>query len=488
MNKENEFVTCSAIKKLKFYGRQNLKVKKLLEKRLKLMEKCPLPDDFKSRINGPSSSWKIFKRQEEAIKYMNSQTNDARVFGFEQRIPGNKGKRTYLVTHPKHLWQIHKKRPVEERCTYEVIVKDSPCKLYFDLEFNKTINPGKNGSEMINIFIEYVCKSLKEKYNIYCDKSNVLWLDASTQNKFSSHLIFVLNGFCFKNNIETGKFVNYVCLNIMNQISSESTSNNSLSPPDLLKLLIKDKDGKDSLFCDLGVYSKNRNFRLYLSTKFRKNAPLILSEENEYKNSQNDTGDTEENIFLDSLITYFRLNEQMELLCWDESVVKCINKIKEFYEDDFKMVVSSDHHHGFQRSPYPEVDSFIQNIVENSETRPGYIRHWSYFPESERILYDIGNYRYCENIGRHHKSNHIMFIACLKEGIYYQKCYDPKCRSQRFRSKLRKLPPETLPAFFAQDSFVELDDIPEAEEKALVEAVLLLEKSPEFKNILNDTG
>ncbi|XP_023219254.1 DNA-directed primase/polymerase protein-like [Centruroides sculpturatus] len=451
---------------------------------------------------------------------MNERSKDARVFGFEQRIPGNKGKRTYLVTHPKHLWQIHKKRPVEERCTYEVIVKDSPCKLYFDLEFNKTINPGKDGSEMVNIFIEYVCKSLKEKYNVYCDKSNVLQLDASdikwnfisclffyhksdllfslsTQTLAITsmsamfillHLIFVLNGFCFKNNIETGKFVNYVCLNIMNQISSENTSNNSLSSSDLLKLLIKGKDGKETLFCDLGVYSKNRNFRLYLSTKFHKNAPLILSEENKYKNFQNDTGDTEENIFLDSLITYFRLNEQMELLCWDEPVVKCINKIEEFYEDDFKMIVSSEHHHGFQHSPYPEVDSFIRNIVENNKTRPGYIRHWSYFPESERVLYDIGNYRYCENIGRHHKSNHIMFIACLKEGTYYQKCYDPECRSQQFRSKIRKLPPETLPAFFAQDTFVELNDIPEAEEKALLEAVLLLENSPEFKNILNDTG
>lgn len=35
-------------------------------------------------------------------------------------------------------------------------------------------------------------------------------------------------------------------------------------------------------FCDLAVYTKNRNFRLFLSTKFTKNVPLILSDTNKY--------------------------------------------------------------------------------------------------------------------------------------------------------------------------------------------------------------
>lgn len=142
--------------------------------------------------------------------------------------------------------------------------------------------------------------------------------------------------------------------------------------------------------------------------------------------------------------------------------------------------------HGFRNSPYPEVDNFIQNIVKKSTTKPGYIRCWSYFPSSETLLYNIENYRYCENINRHHKSNHIMFIADLKEGIYYQKCYDSECRRQNFRSKVRKLPPEVLPSYFTQDSFTDLNDgVTESDEKALIEAILLFEASPEYKNMLN---
>jgi len=62
------------------------------------------------------------------------------------------------------------------------------------------------------------------------------------------------------------------------------------------------------------------------------------------------------------------------------------------------------------------------------------------------ILYNIGgNYRYCQNIQRAHKSNHIYFIVDLIKNTLFQKCYDPECRAVEFRSEDVSLPREICP-------------------------------------------
>ncbi|CAJ0942114.1 unnamed protein product [Ranitomeya imitator] len=70
------------------------------------------------------------------------------------------------------------------------------------------------------------------------------------------------------------------------------------------------------------------------------------------------------------------------------------------------------------------------------------IRQWNYFSTEELLVYDTMNYRWCENIGRAHRSNNVMLLVDLKREIWYQKCYDPVCRAQNFKSKLFPLPPE----------------------------------------------
>lgn len=46
-------------------------------------------------------------------------------------------------------------------------------------------------------------------------------------------------------------------------------------------------------------------------------------------------------------------------------------------------------------------------------------------------MYDIGNNRWCGNINREHKSNHIYYIADLKLNVIFQKCHDPECTNYR---------------------------------------------------------
>ena len=52
---------------------------------------------------------------------------------------------------------------------------------------------------------------------------------------------------------------------------------------DLLCLFARDSNGAKVLICDEGVYTKNRNFRIYLSSKLGKTATLQLPKESNYE-------------------------------------------------------------------------------------------------------------------------------------------------------------------------------------------------------------
>jgi len=56
-----------------------------------------------------------------------------------------------------------------------------------------------------------------------------------------------------------------------------------------------------------GVYTKNRNFRLYKSSKLGKNAAFSVAEDNKFVPKPSKHTTKEERIFLDSLITNIRL-------------------------------------------------------------------------------------------------------------------------------------------------------------------------------------
>ena len=50
--------------------------------------------------------------------------------------------------------------------------------------------------------------------------------------------------------------------------------------------------------------------------------------------------------------------------------------------------------------------------------------------KTDVLLYDLaGGYKFCENIGRHHKSNNVRIAVDLKLGQYYQLCHDPDCQN-----------------------------------------------------------
>ena len=189
-----------------------------------------------------------------------------RIFIFEEPWEGKPFRKIFVIHFEgKRKFQV---RRIDEffgyyinlrkRHYYEHIMIDTPCRMYFDLEFLKEFNPDFDGDEFMDTFIELVTKMLKEYFDEHISKRNFLVLDSTTEEKFSKHVI-VHTQKLFPNNVEIKAFIDLLCKSLKDE---------------KLGIVAKDKAGESCLIVDDGVYNKNRNFRMYLSSKFGKKAIL----------------------------------------------------------------------------------------------------------------------------------------------------------------------------------------------------------------------
>ncbi|XP_025099727.1 DNA-directed primase/polymerase protein-like [Pomacea canaliculata] len=592
---------------VKFYGvktkKHALAITKALQTQVKKMKKEKIPNSFHPSILGPSIQWKIFSRQQDAFSFSHGQSEDLHVFAFESKeLQKHTGQRKYLVTSYPVFWHYYMQLDPLQRYHYEVIPEGAVCKLYFDLEFQRDLNTRADGEAMVDTFIRYVCVWLREMFQIQCDKSDILDLDASTESKFSRHLIFQTDNAVFSDNISAGNFVREIFWKLEDHLFSQDNSpqasefngvwavsqleiqkeqvpvsdgdeeqithgpsfkefvktdfqgsisflsippdskccsnqsngsfhnqvhyfqDNKMSPhqlstgqekpsmggkvegttclcsntsddrrgtevdnvkgnergsgclslfkqftaEELQQLFVKNKHGKNIFFADLGVYTKNRNFRLYKSCKLGKNNPFEVSSGNIFFPKEKDDQSKDYAIFLSSLIANVRYDDQVRVISFEgeRSKRKPSRKLNETQ-------IHAETLEGYSTSPYPEVDQFIFDLV-SMDDRKGVIRRWMYFPTHETLNFDIIGYRFCYNIQRQHKSNNIRLVVDLKRGVWYQKCYDPDCQAVNFKSHEFPVPESILPAYFFRDDF---DEMEEEDDHLCLEALLEAENT-----------
>lgn len=462
---------------------------KQIEERASHYERKPLSSVYRPRLSKPEeppSIWRLFHRQAQAFNFVKSCKEDVHVFALEYKV--GDGQRIYLVTTYAEFWFYYKSRKNLLHC-YEVIPENAVCKLYFDLEFNKPANPGADGKKMVALLIEYVCKVLRELYGVNCSAEDVLNLDSSTDEKFSRHLIFQLHDVAFKDNIHVGNFLRKILQPALDLLGSEDDDSASettghgfphfleaparqefsctekatgeswtlnseklerlgsaeQSSPDLSFVVVKNNVGEKHLFVDLGVYTRNRNFRLYKSSKIGKRVALEVTEDNTFFPIRSKDVSDEYQYFLSSLVSNVRFSDTLRILTCDPSQNK--QKGVGYFNS---IGTSAETIEGFQCSPYPEVDHFVLSLV-NKDGIKGGIRRWNYFFPEELLVYDICKYRWCENIGRAHKSNNIMILVDLKNEVWYQKCHDPVCKAENFKSDCFPLPAEVCLLFLFKE-------------------------------------
>lgn len=268
---------------------------------------------------------------------------------------------------------------MDQNSLFQVIPEGAPCWLYFDLEFMLDLNPDRDGPRMTDTVIKIFCSYLEKYWGLSWDEKNVLNLDSTTSSKFSRHLIFCKKDVAFCNNFHVGGFVKGVCREIAEYLDNSSVFHDVLSHyerKELEQLFVETSKGK-KIFIDTSVYTRNRHFRIYKSTKWGKLSNLVVAPESKHVPLQ-DHRDKQLTIFLDSLISFFPDKKNLSIL-----------EIKDSES------VGSQSYGGFCSRPncfqtpspvslYPQLDEFVLSLV-----KPGKIRLSRYNKSRRIIVYEI---------------------------------------------------------------------------------------------------
>ena len=116
----------------------------------------PLQPPAKRRHVAPSADvgWYTFDHQAAALEFAEVHQT---IWAREKN--GN-GARSYIVATREDFWRRYKTLKREFRHYYELIRAESPCQLYFDVEYCKHANPEADGEEMVCTLVDELKKAL----------------------------------------------------------------------------------------------------------------------------------------------------------------------------------------------------------------------------------------------------------------------------------------------------------------------------------------
>ncbi|KAG7392264.1 hypothetical protein PHYPSEUDO_001368 [Phytophthora pseudosyringae] len=394
-----------------------------------------------------------------------------RVFSFES---AGDGKRRFLVASFAEFWKNYTKTHADHRHVYEIIREGVPCRLYFDLEFKRGINPHVDGNSLVARLVSLLQLQLYRKYGIRVHHRDIYQLDSSTPAKFSRHLIFHFpEGNLFTDNLHAGAFVREFISDLV-VFNDEDAGNlealEQLRTPFLVNTeSVDDPAHKKQLFIDTGVYTRNRMFRVLGSSKFKKQAIL-----RPLRPPPSTASELEFDLFANTLVCPYPSIEAMTLSIQPKSchLLRCepssavLGRSRRFTASGTKSLTTSSAE--CRRSIYPALDAFIrsqattggvqgeiraiQMLMTNNSAMLAVLPGQECVHEQAEdtgthaaipwmIIYHMARNRWCANIGRPHKSNNVMFIVDIDQRVVYQKCHDPSCQAMDFRSPPQPLPP-----------------------------------------------
>ena len=445
---------------------------------------------------------------------------EPRIFALET---SSTGKRKYLVCNlGRFLHYYWRDCYPLGRHYYELIREGTPCRLYFDLEFSKIANPQITSEEsevLMTQFIQELCSEFLLVHGIQITRSRIVDLDASTDKKFSRHLIIhIPNGQLFADAYTAGVFAKrfvgrladevatgvlverhqtlakHLFVNSQAPKASNSQSSQSGEEADGL-------NSKKACFVDLGVYTRNRLFRLIGSFKCGKSASsaLRIADANEFpfpngfdnskfylrnhrptnirSSDSNDSHKTDQTCEDKSHLSREDHDAFCASLDWEmhaRALALTFVVPANASKVDAPILIeptegSQDHHNkpsvsSITRrpksssrscngdSPIEDLDKFILELSTRGGVQ-GKVRSWSIEcvskerkPESYFMSYQMSGNRWCENIGRAHKSNNIIWNVDFASRTYLQTCFDPECIASNFRGQTMHLPEDVAMA------------------------------------------
>ncbi|MQL80514.1 hypothetical protein Taro_012973, partial [Colocasia esculenta] len=166
-----------------FYGSPHGAPVKNPSRLLRLLHEIHVDLKEQDNFSPREKVWATFPRQEEAIRFakVDSQVH---LFSYQDHL---NGQRRFLVCTYEEFWRRYEKMDPRVRHHYEVIQEGLPCHLYYDLEFNKRDNPGRNADEMVDILVSVTFRVLFDKYSIHGNHDWIIELDSSTEGMLYIH-------------------------------------------------------------------------------------------------------------------------------------------------------------------------------------------------------------------------------------------------------------------------------------------------------------
>ena len=441
------------------------------------------------------------------------------LYGMEPRIFAQETSHTrkYWVGHVgrfmDHYWR---QTCPEARHYYELIREKTPCRLYFDLEFSKIANPNVTEDEteqLMKEFIEELEVELRSVHGLNITRSNVVDLESSTSTKFSRHLIVHLpNGTLFPDAVAAGRFVKAFVGRLAEE---QATGILESRRPALYNLLFVSvpKSEKKTCFVDLGVYTRNRLFRLLGSSKCGKpaSAALHIATTNQFPfiNFTNASfyapditqsqmivttaDDFDRKAFLASL----DFTDHAEALAATLIVPLNGSKIdfpllpdtidRKVENKCYNVLASRSTVLTMGPSPFPFLDAFVLKTLATRHGIPGSIRAWSIDCNeqgiSHCITYQMSRNRWCECVGKCHSSNNIFWKVDLQGMVAIQGCHDPECRIGGFQGTPVPLPEpviQSLEDALLEEHLAQIDETTLLPRTAVPEVTKAVETCDEF--------
>ncbi|CAN6588886.1 unnamed protein product [Malus baccata var. baccata] len=453
--KPNKFNRQKEFSPVVFYGSPHgVPPKKPSRSFLRLLREIRVDLATQKRLTSRKEVWTTFPRQDEAMQFVKGHEN-VHVFSYQDHYSGQ---RRFLVSTYNDFWRRYKNMNPKFRHHYEVIQEGLPCHLYFDLEFSRRDNADRNGDEMVDLLISAIFEALLEKYSIIGNKEWILELDSSNEAKFSRHLIIRIEKTAFKDNSHAGAFVTEICSRISSAKERDGRFGNLF--------IRKDSSSSDSpskLFVDTAVYTRNRCFRLALSSKAGKNSVLLPTGRFKANKMQ-----CEEEMFMASLICNLDVDCEKLLVCkpdldciktlhFDTEVNrglgKCYSWPQEYALNGCTSGASATYFLG--KSPFPALDAFVESVATIGNVKFGAgigsqsLHSWSTACQEIDTVSELA-----DSIKAITVNLILIYVADLRRASYYQKCHDPDCRAITFnlhmmatgyRSASRPIPWEIIP-------------------------------------------
>lgn len=223
-------------------------------------------------------------------------------------------------------------------------------------------------------------------------------------------------------------------------------------------LLFTDSKGLLQWVFDLHVYNQNQQFRLYQATKFGQDNPLLPTSDFPF-NPQNQQHENVTNnvacyssILQFSLISYAASDPIISIISYDDNRWLLTNRYENSVIDltaKYNLQCPNTMHkstsvnkiiqppvatvvHAFS-GRQERYDTFILKLIKETYDVNGHIQSCQKGSKNRSLLfYNIGGeFRYCERLQRHHKSNQTCVIIDTVTNNYQIKCKDPDCKDYK---------------------------------------------------------